>query len=322
MTADQSVWLSTARQVLTIERDAIGECCQTLGDDFLAAVRTLHDARGKVVCCGVGKSAHIARKVAATLSSTGTPAFFMHGTEAGHGDLGVVRRDDVILFVSYSGESEELLNLLPALRRLQIPLVAMVGHAGSTLARAAQVCLLTTVRQEACPHNLAPTASTTTALALGDALAMTLQRARGFSPDDFARTHPSGQLGRRLLLRVSDIMRTGDAVPLVAPDSRFAEVLLEMTQKRMGMALVAGSDNRLLGIFTDGDLRRAMEEQDDLRGTAVSDLMTRDPHHIAADATAVDALAYLQQNKINQLPVVDDASKIVGALIIHDLMML
>lgn len=322
MTDNTRHWLDTARQVLTIERDAIDDICQTLGDEFITAIKTLKSTRGKVVCCGVGKSAKIASKIAATFSSTGTPAFFMHAAEAGHGDLGVVNRHDVILFISYSGETEEILNLLPALKQVGIPVIAMVGKAESSLARAAQVCLLTTVAQEACPHNLAPTASTTAALALGDALAMTLLHTRGFSPEDFARTHPFGQLGRRLLLRVSDVMRSDNDIPFITADADFDRLLLEMTAKRMGMTLIGTPDRQLLGIFTDGDLRRAMDKHKGLRAVPVRELMNPNPRTIAPDALAADALAYLQNNTINHLPVVDDDKKIVGALIIHDLMSL
>ena len=280
---DARDWRRMAADVLDIEREALANVRDSLDDSFTRAIAALRAVRGKIVCSGVGKSGHIAGKIAATFSSTGAPALFMHPADAGHGDLGVVGDDDAVLLISYSGESADLLELIPPLKQLQAPLLAIVGETRSTLAGAVDIVLSAAVKREACPHNLAPTASTTAALALGDALAMTLLRARGFSPDDFARTHPAGRLGRRLLLRVSDIMRVGADVPLVRGGASFSETLLEMTGKRMGMTLVCDDDGGLCGIFTDGDLRRAMDSPADLRAANIAELMTPRAEACVAD---------------------------------------
>lgn len=288
------------------------------GAAFAEAVARIAAAKGKVICCGVGKSGHIAGKVAATLSSTGTPAFFMHASEAGHGDLGMVGDSDILLLFSYSGESAELLDIVPALKRLRLPLIAVVGEADSTLGQVADVCLPAAVDREACPHNLAPTASTTAALALGDALAMTVLTARGFSPDDFARTHPSGKLGRRLLLRVGDVMRSGNSIPLVREDTPFYDTLLVMTRQRMGMTLVCNARGALAGIITDGDLRRALDRFSDLSGRAAGALMTKRPKRVSPDMLATEALQLMKAKSLNHLAVTQ-SGRLVGALSFHDL---
>ena len=320
-TVDTDEWRRIAAEVLAIESEAVLGVERSLGDSFLSAVRLLRDARGKVICSGIGKSGHIARKIAATFSSTGTPALFVHPTEAGHGDLGTVGDGDIALLLSYSGENREIMELIPALRRLQIPLLAMVGAPTSTLAVSADICLSVAVMREACPHNLAPTASTTAMLAFGDALAMTLLRARGFSAEDFARTHPAGSLGKRLLLRVADVMRVGDAVPLVPVRMDFSDALLEMTGKRMGMTLVSDDAGRLLGIFTDGDLRRAINTAGDMRRLKIADVMTPNPRTVPQELLAADALRLMRENSLNHLAVVGDNDQtLVGALSFHDLL--
>jgi arabinose-5-phosphate isomerase len=267
----------------------------------------------------MGKSGHIGRKIASTLASTGTPAFFMHPGEASHGDLGMIQRDDVFIGISYSGESDELLQIVPLVKRQGAKLVVIAGSATSSLAREANVFLDAAVDQEACPLNLAPTASTTAALALGDALAVALLDARGFSADDFARSHPGGSLGRKLLTHVSDVMRTGEAVPMVRVGATLADAVLEISRKGMGMTAVVDADRRLLGLFTDGDLRRAMERNADLRNRSVDSVMTRAPLTVRPDALAVEAVEVMERRKSTQLPVVDAAGRLVGALNIHDL---
>jgi arabinose-5-phosphate isomerase len=274
-----------------------------------------------VVVSGLGKSGHIARKIAATLASTGTPAFFVHPGEASHGDLGMITPKDVVLALSNSGETDELLTILPLLRRQGIPLIAMSGNDSSSLARLADVHLDVSVPTEACPLGLAPTASTTAALAMGDALAVALLEARGFTSDDFARSHPAGSLGRRLLLHIADVMHTGDKVPSVQLSATMSEALVEMTRKGLGMTAVVDADGRLAGVFTDGDLRRALDDEDiDLRSTALASLMTAHPKTIGADKLAVDAARLMEDHKIHALLVVDGENRVVGALNIHDLL--
>ena len=311
--------LELARRVLAIEADAVRAMIGRLDERFLAAVSLILACKGRVIVSGIGKSGHIARKVASTMSSTGTPAYFVHTAEASHGDLGLIQRDDVFIAISYSGESDELLQIIPMVKRQGAKLVAVTGSATSSLARAADVFLDAAVEQEACPLNLAPTASTTAALALGDALAVALLDARGFSADDFARSHPGGPLGRKLLTHVSDAMRTGDAVPAVPLDATLADAILEISRKGMGMTAVVDADGRLAGIFTDGDLRRAMERNADPRGTRVEAVMSRNPCSIPPEALAVEAVELMERRKITQLPVVDPAGRLVGALNIHDL---
>lgn len=311
-------WLATAREVLDAERDAIAAVRDGLGDSFARAVSLLLACTGKTVCTGVGKSGHVARKAAATLASTGTPAFYLHPTEAGHGDVGALAAGDVMLALSYSGESAEVLDLLPAMRHHGVALIVIAGAADSSLARAAEVALITPIAREACPLNLAPTASSTAMLALTDALAVALCSAREFSADDFARTHPSGMLGRRLLLRVADIMRRGDDLPVAATNASFTEALMQMTGKRMGMVLIA-EDGDLRGIFTDGDLRRAVAAKTDLSRAGIADLMTPAPRHVSPEMLAVDALNLMRDNKLNHLAVVKN-NKLAGALSFHDML--
>ena len=313
--------IASGRAVVDVELKALQALGARLGSEFAAACRAMLACRGRVVCTGMGKSGHIARKIAATLASTGTPAFFMHPGEASHGDLGMVTDGDVVLALSNSGESEEILAIVPALKRQGVAMIAMTGRPQSTMARFAQVHLDASVPAEACPLGLAPTASTTAALALGDALAVALLEARGFTADDFARSHPAGALGRRLLLHIRDVMHTGDDVPRVRDDATATVALLEMTRKRLGMTAVVDADGALVGVFTDGDLRRALDHGPlDLHGTPVSALMGRSPKAIGADALAVEAARLMEEHKIGALVVVDDDRRVIGALNIHDLL--
>ena len=312
--------LALARQVLHIEAGAVYALADRLDESFAAAVALVLAGRGRVVVSGMGKSGHVARKIAATLASTGTPAYFVHPAEASHGDLGMIAHDDVVLALSNSGESAELTAILPLIKRRGAKLVAMTGNAASTLAQAADAHLYAGVDKEACPLNLAPTASTTAALALGDALAVALLDARGFSADDFARTHPGGSLGRRLLVHVRDVMHSGDALPKVSVDAPLKEALLEMSQKGLGMTAVVDAAGRLAGVFTDGDLRRALERPLDIHTTGVARLMTENPKSIAADRLAVEAVEQMQTHHINGLLVVDEAHRLIGALNMHDLL--
>jgi arabinose-5-phosphate isomerase len=311
--------LELARRVLAIEADAVRALIARIDDNFLAAVSLILERRGRVVVSGIGKSGHIARKVASTLASTGTPAYFVHPAEASHGDLGMVQGEDVFIGISHSGESEELLAIVPLIKRQGAKLIALTGSARSTLAREADVHLDAGVAQEACPLNLAPTASTTAALALGDALAVALLDARGFSADDFARSHPGGALGRRLLTHVADVMRRGADVPRVPDTASLRQAVLEMSRGRMGMTAVIDTDERLCGIFTDGDLRRALDRVSDFGSAMVSDLMTATPRTIRQEALAVEAVQLMERHKINQLLVVDERQRVIGALNMHDL---
>jgi arabinose-5-phosphate isomerase len=306
--------------VLATEAMAIDVLQHRLGDDFVAAADAIYSCRGRVVVTGIGKSGHIARKLAATLASTGTPAFFVHAAEAGHGDLGMITPDDVVLLLSNSGETDELLVLLPHLKRQGARLIALTGNEQSSLAQAADIHLDASVDSEACPLGLAPTASTTAALALGDALALTVLDARGFSVEDFARSHPGGALGRRLLTRVRDVMRTGVALPMVAADASLADAVVEMSGKGMGMTAVVDTEQRVAGIFTDGDLRRSLSRVRDFSATRVAELMTRNPRTIAADLLAIDCVELMETPpKVSQLLVVDGERRLVGALHMHDL---
>jgi arabinose-5-phosphate isomerase len=311
--------LDLARKVLTIEAEAVTALGSRLDQTFLSAVDLLLSCRGRVVVSGMGKSGHIARKIASTMASTGTPAFFVHPAEASHGDLGMITRDDVVVALSYSGESDELLTIIPLIKRQGAKLIAITGNATSALAKEADVSLDARVSQEACPLNLAPTASTTAALALGDALAIALLDARGFGTDDFARSHPGGTLGRRLLTHVSDVMRTGDEVPHVTADASLVDALREMTRKRMGMTAVVDRGLHVVGIFTDGDLRRALERSSDLRAAALADVMGRNPRTIEAGKLAVEAVEMMERHNINQLLVVTATGELTGALNMHDL---
>jgi arabinose-5-phosphate isomerase len=312
---------ATARSVISTEASAILALEQRIDANFVRACGLLFECGGRVVVSGMGKSGHIARKIAATLASTGTPAFFVHPGEASHGDLGSITPNDVVLALSHSGESDELLTILPPIKRLGAPLIVMSGKAASTLARLADVHLDVSVPAEACPLGLAPTASTTAALVMGDALAVALLEARGFTAEDFARSHPAGSLGRQLLLHICDIMHAGPRVPAVGPEASLTEALVEMTQKGLGMTAIVDAQGRLLGVFTDGDLRRAVDDDDvDLRTTPVARLMTPMPKTIAADRLAIEAARLMEAHKIHALLVVDADQRVVGALNIHDLL--
>jgi len=312
--------LDLAREVLRIEARAVEALAERLDDAFQRTVDCILQCRGRVVVSGMGKSGHVGRKIASTLASTGTPAFFMHPAEASHGDLGMITGADVVLAISYSGESGELLAIVPLLKRMGAKLISMTGNAGSTLAMESDVHLDAGVSQEACSLGLAPTASTTAALALGDALAVTLLDARGFSAEDFARSHPGGALGRRLLIHVHDIMRTGEAVPGVAIDATLSEALLEMSRKGMGMTAVLDGEHRPVGIFTDGDLRRIFERGGGVPGLSIRDAMHVAPLTITANRLAVEAVELMETRKISALLVVDDGGHLVGVLNMHDLL--
>ncbi|GAC1671081.1 MAG: KpsF/GutQ family sugar-phosphate isomerase [Steroidobacteraceae bacterium] len=308
------------RQALNVEIDGLRAQVPRLGWEFARACRICLECRGRVVVTGMGKSGHIGGKIAATLASTGTPAFFVHPGEASHGDVGMITRDDAVLALSNSGETDEILTIVPVIARLGVPLIAFTGNSSSALARAAAVHLDIGVPAEACPLNLAPTASTTAALAVGDALAVALLKARGFTEEDFARSHPSGSLGRRLLLHVGDVMRTGAAVPIVRPDTPLSEGLLEVTRKGLGMTAIADEDGRVLGVFTDGDLRRALDDSADLHSTRMDQVMSRHAKTVRPTALAAEAVHLMETHRITSLVVVDAGQKIVGALNVHDLL--
>ncbi|OHV12381.1 D-arabinose 5-phosphate isomerase [Kushneria phosphatilytica] len=311
---------ASARRTLTLEQQAIGELIPRLDEAFDTACRLILSSQGRVVVTGMGKSGHVAHKLAATLASTGTPAFFMHAAEANHGDLGMLTASDILLALSNSGESTEITSLLPLLKRKGIPLIAMTGRPESTLASHADAHLDNGVTQEACPLNLAPTSSTTAAMALGDALAIALLEARGFSAEDFALSHPGGALGRRLLLRVEDLMHTGDRLPRVALGSPLRDALLEITRKGLGFTCVLDQDGRLAGIYTDGDLRRTLDNHSDLGHLLIDDVMTRGGQTIARELLAAEAVRIMEDHRITALAVVDDQQRPVGALHMHDLL--
>lgn len=311
----------SGRRVFEIEREGLAAVAARIDGHFAAACRAMLACTGRVVCMGMGKSGHVARKIAATLASTGTPAFYVHPGEAGHGDLGMITDRDVVLALSYSGESDEILTLLPVLKRQGNLLIAMTGRPQSTMAREADLHLDVSVPAEACPLALAPTASTTASLAMGDALAVALLEARGFTSDDFARSHPAGALGRRLLLHIADVMHAGDDIPRVGAGATLGDALLEMSRKRLGMTAVVDDDGRLLGLYTDGDLRRSLADPaTDVRDTRIDRLMTRTPITIDADALAAEAAQLMETHKINALLVIDGERRVVGALNIHDLL--
>ena len=311
--------LDMARRVLRIEADAVNALAQRLDDNFTRATELILRCQGRVIVSGVGKSGHVARKIAATMASTGTPAYFLHAAEAAHGDLGMLTRGDVMIAISNSGESDEVLTLVPQVKRQGGKLIAITGNPDSPLAREADVYLDAGVAEEACPLNLAPTASTTAALALGDALAVALLDARGFGPDDFARSHPAGALGRKLLTHVSDVMRPANEVPSVDEGTSVPDALLAITRGGLGMTVVLCDRETLAGIFTDGDLRRAMERQGDLRQVNVGAVMTRSPRTIAPNRLAVEAVEMMEQYKVNQLLVLGADGVLLGALNMHDL---
>ncbi|WP_435870103.1 KpsF/GutQ family sugar-phosphate isomerase [Eleftheria terrae] len=312
--------VALARETLDIEAAALLGLKNRLGDAFARAVELVLQCEGRVVVMGMGKSGHVGRKIAATLASTGTPAMFVHPAEASHGDLGMITAHDLVLAISNSGESDELTAILPVLKRLSIPLLALTGRAESTLARHAEVVLDTSVAKEACPLNLAPTASTTVQMALGDALAVALLDARGFKEEDFARSHPGGALGRKLLTHVRDVMRSGAAVPQVLHTTPFTEMMREMSAKGLGATAVVDEQGRVQGIFTDGDLRRQIERGRDLRMLTAADVMTRNPRQVRDDALAVEAADLMEEARITSVLVVDAAGQLVGALNFNDLM--
>jgi len=312
--------LELARRTLDIEAQALLSLKPRVGQPFADAVALILRCRGRVVVMGMGKSGHVGRKVASTLSSTGTPALFVHPAEASHGDLGMVAAGDVVLAISNSGESDELIAIMPVLRRLDVSLIAMTGRRDSTLGRHADLRIDTTVDQEACPLNLTPTASTTAQLALGDALAVALLDARGFREEDFARSHPGGALGRKLLTHVRDVMRSGDAVPRVSPNTAFTDMMHEMTRKGLGATAIVDDAGQVLGIFTDGDLRRLVENGQDLRAFCARDVMRVQPHQVREGALAADAAGLMEQHRVTSLLVVDETGLLVGAVNSNDLM--
>ena len=306
--------------VIAIEAKAVADLAARIDQNFVSACELLLACEGRIVVVGMGKSGHIGGKIAATLASTGSPAFFVHPGEASHGDLGMITDKDVVMALSNSGETEELLVILPIIKRLGVPLVALTGNHRSTLARMADAHIDVSVSQEACPLDLAPTASTTAALAMGDALAIALLEARGFTQEDFARSHPGGRLGRRLLLLIDDVIRTGEAVPMVGPDTLLSDTLLEVTRKGLGMTAIVDEQRRVLGIFTDGDLRRAMDQGVDVHTTPVREVMTPRAKTAKRGMLAAEALQIMENSKINGLMVVDEAGVLIGALNMHDLL--
>ncbi len=311
--------LELGRQTLDIEAAAVSALKDRIDGDFARAVGLILNSHGRLIVSGMGKSGHVARKIAATMASTGTPAYFVHPAEASHGDLGMITRDDVLLALSNSGESEELLRIVPAIKRQGARLISMTGAPGSTLAREADVHLDAGVAQEACPHNLAPTASTTAALALGDALAVALLDARGFGPEDFARSHPGGSLGRRLLTHVRDVMRQGEQVPSVTPSTGITDAIVAMSRGGLGLVAVVDEQGKAVGIFTDGDLRRAFEKRIDLQQGTIDGFMRSQPYTIAPDRLAVEAVEMMERLRINALLVADAEQRLIGALNMHDL---
>lgn len=319
MSSPQSL-IDSAKRTISLEQEAISSLLARIDDSFVKACELILDCTGRVVVVGMGKSGHIAHKIAATLASTGTPAFFVHPAEASHGDMGMITADDVVLALSNSGTTNEIVTLLPLIKRLGITLISMTGNSESTLAAAADVNLDTYVAQEACPLNLAPTSSTTVTLVLGDALAIALLEARGFTPEDFAFSHPGGALGRRLLLKVEHVMHSGAELPSVAKGASLRAALLEMTQKGLGMTLILAPDQTLAGIFTDGDLRRALDKGIDVRETDIDDLMTHGGKTARPDMLAAEALKIMEDHKISSLPVINEQRQAIGALNMHDLL--
>lgn len=312
--------LDLAREVLKIEAEAVLALTKRIDDSFLQALNIVLSCKGRVIVSGIGKSGHIARKIAATLSSTGTPAYFVHPAEASHGDLGMITANDVFIALSYSGESQELLTIVPVIKRQGAQLISMTGNPKSSMAESADVHLNATVDKEACPLGLAPTASTTAALALGDALAVALLDAKGFRKEDFARSHPGGSLGRRLLTHVRDVMHSGNQIPAVSQNATLAEAMLEISRKGLGMTAIVDDAQQVLGIYTDGDLRRTLAKQSDFNSVLVSSVMSRNPHSILPDALAVEAVQIMEEYNISQLLAVDSGNKLVGALNMHDLL--
>ncbi len=317
---DDDALRQLALAVIKIEANAVATLAQRIDGEFVRACHAMLGCEGRIVVFGMGKSGHIGSKIAATLASTGSPAFFVHPAEASHGDIGMVTSKDVVLALSYSGETEEVLTILPLIKRLGVPLIALTGNPNSTLASMATVHINVSVAEEACPLGLAPTSSTTATLAMGDALAVSLLEARGFTAQDFARTHPGGRLGRRLLLLIGDVMRSGEHIPKVAEQARLSEALMEMTRKGQGMTCIVDDAQRVLGIFTDGDLRRTLEREVNVHTALISELMTRNCKTTSPELLAAEALQLMQKYKVNALPVVDHEQRLVGTLSMHDLL--
>ena len=307
-----------AKAVIETERQAIGELLNRIDDSFVKAVQTLMACEGRIIVTGIGKSGHIGSKIAATFASTGSPAYFMHAAEASHGDMGLMKAGDVVVAISYSGSSDELMKLVPGIKRLGLPLIALCGEPNSTLAQTADIVLDVSVEREACPLGLAPTASTTSTLVTGDALAVSLLHSRGFNEADFARSHPGGRLGRQLLLHVSDVMSSGDALPKVDHKVALPEALIEISKKGLGMVAIVDAQDHLMGVFTDGDLRRSLEQHGNIHNTPITDVMTRGGLSIEPDALAIAAVEKMQQHKITALPVID-SEKVVGIITMHAL---
>ena len=312
--------LEIAKAVVQTEADSILMLKDRIDQTFNDACQLMLSCQGKVILIGMGKSGHIAKKIAATLASTGTPSFYVHPGEAGHGDLGMVNDKDVVIIISYSGESDEIITLLPSIKRLNIAVISMTGNSSSTIAEESDVHLDVSVDQEACPHNLTPTSSTTVALVMGDAIAITLLNARGFTPEDFAKSHPSGALGRRLLTLVSNIMKSADDIPIVSKETSIIDSLLVMSQKSLGMVLITDKNNTLLGIFTDGDLRRAIEKNINFQDLSIKDVMTQNCKSIQPNKPALIALQMMEEYSLNSLPVVDCNNQVIGAINMHTLM--
>jgi len=310
--------IEIAKAVIQTEAESILALKDRINNDFAKACETLKNCRGKVVLVGMGKSGHIAKKISSTLSSTGTPSFYLHPGEAGHGDLGMVSHDDVVIIVSYSGESDEIIALLPGIQRMNVPIISMTGNINSLVASSSDFHLDVSVEKEACPNNLAPTSSTTSALVMGDAIAVSLINAHNFTPEDFARSHPSGSLGRRLLTLVSSIMQSGDDIPMVSKETLLIDSLLVMSEKALGMVLIA-EDGKLVGIFTDGDLRRTLESKMDFQKLTIEDVMTQDCKSIEPQQPALTAVQMMEKYSLNSMPVVDSKNNIVGAINMHTL---
>ncbi len=315
-----AVFCECARKVISIEARAVAELAERITSEFGEACRYLLNCTGRIIVIGMGKSGHIGNKIAATLASTGSPAFFVHSAEASHGDFGMITNNDVVLAISNSGETAEIVTLIPFIKHMGVPLITLTGNSQSTLAQAANINLDVSVKDEACPLGLAPTSSTTVALAMGDALAIALLEARGFTSADFARSHPGGRLGRRLLLRIEDIMRTGDALPMVTPETKFSDVLVEMSKKAMGMTAIVSEKSEVLGIYTDGDLRRTLDKGIDIHSVKMLDVMTRNCKTIQKKMLAVEALQIMETFKITVLLIVDDNNILTGAIHMHDLL--
>ncbi len=310
------------REIINIESEGVAALEKTLPQNLYAALSLLNLREGNIIVIGIGKSGHVGRKIAATLSSTGSPAFFLHATEACHGDSGVITQRDTILAISQSGESDEFSTLLPLIRELGVPVIAITAKPASTLARNSKVVIDNAVRREACPHNLAPTTSTTTALVIGDVLAMCLLKLNGFTANDFARSHPAGMLGRRLLLRIRDAMVAGDKIPRVLPNTVLSDAILEMSNKGLGMTAVADEHGKILGVFTDGDLRRSLQNKVDIHCATIDKLMTRSFHTIDADAPATEGIHIMEKEKISSLLVPDSRDSLIGVVTIHTLVQL